>query len=171
MREYDCRFCLSQGMDKKRDCMATWINPNASSEIWLSPPVIDENQKVSRDKRGAIEQNTVRVREEEFLDLLWDFAEKITSKSSFEVYLLFFDEVCLTALADGVMFKLIEVEATVAEYKGAIGNMDEEDVRFGLLGFHMEYEDLLEAFNIVRCSKMDYERYRYEKNQQENESK
>ena len=166
-REYDCTFCLSEGLDKKRDCTFTQINPDAKSEFWVSVPEINSKQTVERDIKGQIKQNNRRVEQYGFIDILIGMSEKIHGKSLFELYLLWFDEVCLTAFADNVMFGIIEAESTASEYKGAVGGLDSEEVRFGLLGFSMEYEDLIEVFNIVRRSKSDYERYRTEQIQQQ----
>ena len=171
MREYDCRYCLSEGLDKKRECIFTEINPNAKEDFFVSVPVLEESQKVARNDKGTIIQGNRYVGADEFVEILGGLSNQKAELSIFEVYLLWFKEVCLTGFGDYVMSSLIKAESTAAEYKGAIGGLDNEDVRFGLLGFFMEYEDLLEAFNIVRDAKKDYERYRYEQMQRESESK
>ena len=148
------------------------INKYAKDEIWISPPIFSQEQEVIKNPNGnGLLTEHKRVDEEGFFNVLWDISNKVNGKSSFEIYLLFFDEVCLTAFSDEVMASIIEAESTATEYKGAVGSLLDEDVRFGLLGFHMEYQELLDSFNIIRRAKMDYERYRSDKAKQESDSK
>lgn len=168
MREYDCRYCLSQGLDQRRDCMLTQFNPNAKNEIFISVPLIDDSQKVVRDQgTGKLIQDNRRVGEEEFFNILLQLSANMTDKSTFELHQLFFEEVCLTAFADDVMFSLIEVEGTASEYKGALGDLTEESTRFDLLGFAMDYRELMDCFSVIRSAKKDYERWRFEQSQRE----
>ena len=172
MREYDCRVCLAEGLYKKRECLLTIINPAAKTEFWCSPPILDGKNTIIRDPNtGKSMVENRRVGEEGFLDILWSLNHKLPDKSSFELWELFFDDICLTAFADMVMFAIIEAESTISEYKGAIGSLYNEENRKSILGFYMEYEDFLEALSIVRRAKRDYERYRYDKMQRENEKK
>ena len=166
MRDYSCSYCLSQKLQATRDC---YMMPWGKKEHKFSVPRLDDRHQIIKDADGnKSEMRSVDL--DGFLEILESLEKYFPDKSSYEIHQLFFKEVCLTATIDEVAFSLIEAESTVSEYKGAIGSLGDEDLRYDLLGFGISYSDLLSAFRIIRSANNGYDNYNLEKMQNENKS-
>ena len=99
------------------------------------------------------------VNEDDFVELLAGMRRRLPEASTFEIHNLFFPQVCPTALVNLVVDALVRVEASCAEYKHDIVD---DDLRAQLLGFRMPLVEVLEAFDVIRGTKAEFQRHELE---------
>ena len=101
---------------------------------------------------------------EDFLDHLADLSRQIPDMSPYELKEVFFKRVCLTSLATPVVSSLVAAEAACSEYKYDI---TDDNVRLELLGFGMSLGDCMEAFDLVRGTRLAFQRWEMDQRKQE----
>lgn len=117
-----------------------------------------------RGDKGEIEVERRYLKEDDFLQVLWELGESLPSLSAWQILNGYFKEVCPTAFGTSVLSALIDAQASCSEYKIDISN---DDIRYELLGFPMTLSDTLEAFGLIVSARNSYERYEQERIEKE----
>lgn len=122
-------------------------------------PVFTETGEPAMDTKRQALFRLEWLDADDFVATLAQIKRQRPEVSLFEIHNLFFPQVCPTALADPVVDALVRLESSCAEYKHDI--VDDE-LRAQLLGFVMPLADVLEAFDVIRGTKAEFQRHEIE---------
>lgn len=75
-----------------------------------------------------------------------------------ELHQTHFKNICVRAFYDEILDSILTLESSVKEYKGAIGDLSDSQIREKLLGFDMPYDNLIECFDIIRSAQNTFKR-------------
>jgi hypothetical protein len=120
----------------------------------------DGERKRGLDKNPVSEFRFLSV--DEFIDEFARLQVRVPHLNAWELHQMYFKNVCPRAFFDQVMDRLLGAEISAAEYKGALGALSDPEVREQLLGFHIDYEDLVSAFDVIRYAKNSFKRMEME---------
>lgn len=163
---YSCPVCIAKNNKhyEARECfLQPWKKSAArAKKLRLPVPRFRRDGELRRTKNGKPLFVNEWMDRDGFMDALAVIQAQAPHLNIWQIHQTFFKTVCPRAFFDSVMDRLLAAEATVVEYKGAVGSLTEQETRENLLGFDIPYDDLISAFEIVRSAKNEFKRMEHE---------
>jgi len=140
-----------------------WKKPAArNSKLRIEIPKFGKDGERRRDLKKLPVSDFSFLDIDEFIDEFAKLQRRIPHLNAWELHQTYFKNVCPRAFFDVVIDSLLSAEVTASEYKGALGPLSDPDVREQLLGFYIDYSDMITAFDIIRYAKNAYKRMEIE---------